>query len=371
MNDYKIELVAGEAGLTNEVKWVHMVENEEISSFLDGQEIVFTTGIGISSDEELLSLIKHNVKNGASGMVINKGPYIKRITKEMVDYCNKSGFPLFAVPWEEKMARIMKVFSFYILEEEKKKIELSSAIKNAILSSNQEVLFLPTLEKYGFKPQGNFRVALFDVVDNSKLPQIKKDLEFLLENKNLDVAITVMEDVIFILFSNFNNQIITQLNKEIEEIIHLKYKNVHYFFSIGGEINQLQAIKKSYKQALFVQKVLKNKKFGFYEDIGAYQVLFELSYTSGVRSFVTTNLDVLSNYDLVKNTNYTEVLRLYIESNGSVMEVADKLYLHRNTINYRISRIEELMNCNLDEFNTRLNIALAFMLLDVFGNEST
>ncbi|OHX55829.1 helix-turn-helix domain-containing protein [Planococcus faecalis] len=100
-------------------------------------------------------------------------------------------------------------------------------------------------------------------------------------------------------------------------------------------------------------------------------MLFELSYTSGVRSFVTTNLDVLSNYDLVKNTNYTEVLRLYIESNGSVMEVADKLYLHRNTINYRISRIEELMNCNLDEFNTRLNIALAFMLLDVFGNEST
>lgn len=373
MNDYQIELVAGEAGLANEVKWVHMVENEEISSFLDGQEIVFTTGIGIANDEELLSLIKHNIKNGASGMIINKGPYITNITDEMIKYCNEMAFPLFIVPWEEKMARIMRVFSFYILEEEKKKIELNSAIKNAIFSPSQEMLFLPLLEKYGFNLKGKFKIALFKVVDKYLMPKLKKEIEYILENKSENVAVTIIENCIVVLFSDFTNEVIKQFNIQIKNLIELKYKRIDYFLSVGTEVNQIEAIEKSYNQALFVQKILKSKdeseNFIFYEDIGAYQILSELKYTEDIKGYVSANLDILDHYDHAKSTNYTQVLRLYIESNGSVMEVADKLYLHRNTINYRISRIEELMDCDLNLFNTRLNIALAFMISDLFEED--
>lgn len=347
-----------------------MVENEEISSFLDGQEIVFTTGIGINSDKELLSLIKHNIKNGASGMVINKGPYIKKITDEMINYCNKMEFPLFIVPWEEKMARIMRIFSFYILEEEKKKIELNSAVKNAIFSPIQEDLFIPILERCGFNSIGKYKIALFKVTDKHLLLKIKKEMEYILENRDREVAFTIIDNFIVLLLSDFTNEVIKQVNTQIDDMLALKFEAIDYLLSVGSEVNQIKEIKKSYNQAVFVQKVLKSreesKKFGCYESIGAYQLLSELKHTEEIKSYISNNIEVLYNYDKVKSTNYTKVLRLYIESNGSVIEVANKLYLHRNTINYRISRIEEIMNCDLNLFSTRLNIALAFMVTDIF-----
>ena len=41
--------VAGESGLGHIVRWIHMVEGVEISSFLQGGEIAFTTGIALTN----------------------------------------------------------------------------------------------------------------------------------------------------------------------------------------------------------------------------------------------------------------------------------------------------------------------------------
>lgn len=70
-----ITLVAGESGMGNVVRWLHMVESNEISSFLDGQEIAFTTGVGLNGEEDLLELVKSNNEHKASGMVINIGSF--------------------------------------------------------------------------------------------------------------------------------------------------------------------------------------------------------------------------------------------------------------------------------------------------------
>lgn len=45
-----MKLVAGENGLDIEVTWTHMVDSDIISVFLQGQELVFTTGIGLNED---------------------------------------------------------------------------------------------------------------------------------------------------------------------------------------------------------------------------------------------------------------------------------------------------------------------------------
>ncbi len=51
-----------------------MVESKEISTFLEGGEIAFTTGVGISDPSELIDIVKSVVANGGSGIVINIGP---------------------------------------------------------------------------------------------------------------------------------------------------------------------------------------------------------------------------------------------------------------------------------------------------------
>ena len=42
---YHMELIAGRGGLMNLVNWVHIIEDEDVSKFLHGNELVFTAGI--------------------------------------------------------------------------------------------------------------------------------------------------------------------------------------------------------------------------------------------------------------------------------------------------------------------------------------
>ncbi|MFI3313427.1 MAG: PucR family transcriptional regulator ligand-binding domain-containing protein, partial [Eubacteriales bacterium] len=42
---YELKLVAGKSGMENPVRWIHIVEDLEVPDFLQGGELVFTTGI--------------------------------------------------------------------------------------------------------------------------------------------------------------------------------------------------------------------------------------------------------------------------------------------------------------------------------------
>ena len=93
-----MKLVAGENGLDREVTWTHMVDSDIISVFLQGQELVFTTGIGLNEDLSLFELVKDVYHEGASGIVINIGPYVKSIDQDIIDFANENDFPVFEVP---------------------------------------------------------------------------------------------------------------------------------------------------------------------------------------------------------------------------------------------------------------------------------
>ena len=163
VKNHDIKLIAGEKGLSKAVKWVHMVENIEIATFLEGGEVTFSTGIGLSNEFELINLIEGIIKSKASGIVINIGPYIKKIGKKCIDYCNETNTPLFVVPWHVHMAEIMRVFCIKITENEKNSLEISTSIQNAIFYHEREDLYLSQLEIHGFKSENKYCIAVFDV----------------------------------------------------------------------------------------------------------------------------------------------------------------------------------------------------------------
>lgn len=357
----------------NSVKWVHMVENEEISSFLDGGEIVFTTGIGIfeAKDFDLLSLVKENIQNGASGMVVNVGPYIPEISETVIAYCNRLGFPLFVVPWEVKMARIIKVFCLYILEAEKYEMEISEALEKALHFPKQDNIYAPVLEKYGFHPDNKIRISV--LAGEFKIDEKTTLVDELLQKINyityqLDGKVTISKsDKHYILFSaNMDEAKIHVFSNRLTEFLNSKLKDPEIHWAIGSEIKQLHDIHKSY---LRVKNLLKiNQRAMIFNPItddhnlGAYELLMEYADKTGAKEYINNMIEPLFEYDRMNNTDLCVVLSLYLESNGRVNDVAQKLFVHRNTINYKIKKIENLLSCDLSDFFVRLNLAVAFMM---------
>lgn len=81
VKDEELEILSGEDNLDRVVRWTHVVEAMEISTFLEGQEVALTTGVALKSEEELFDLVKCIIDNQATALIINTGPYIKRFLK--------------------------------------------------------------------------------------------------------------------------------------------------------------------------------------------------------------------------------------------------------------------------------------------------
>lgn len=121
-----------------------------------------------------------------------------------------------------------------------------------------------------------------------------------------------------------------------------------------------------------VQQSLAGEKMGrrmndqsgplFYSDLGLYRLLLGLRDQAEVRRFYGDTLGRLVDYDREHNTELVATLRAYFEQNSNASETARRLYVHRNTLNYRLQRISEIIGLDLDSADTRLALQVALRI---------
>ena len=78
---YQMKLLAGRKGLNNLVEWVHIIENDEVSKFLHGNEVVFTSGILNNNEKWLLEYAEKLYKSGTSAFVVTYDHILKQYQK--------------------------------------------------------------------------------------------------------------------------------------------------------------------------------------------------------------------------------------------------------------------------------------------------
>lgn len=66
---------------------------------------------------------------------------------------------------------------------------------------------------------------------------------------------------------------------------------------------------------------------------------------------------------LLEETTYSRellwTLQVYLESNGQAREAAKRLYVHRNTLAYRLERLQALLGCDLKDLDAVIDLRLA------------
>jgi purine catabolism regulator len=60
-------------------------------------------------------------------------------------------------------------------------------------------------------------------------------------------------------------------------------------------------------------------------------------------------------------------LEAFFACHGSPTDMATRLHLHRNTVMYRLRRIEEIGQIDLNDADTRLNLHLCLRIADVLS----
>lgn len=145
---------------------------------------------------------------------------------------------------------------------------------------------------------------------------------------------------------------------------------------ISRPVESLSGLREAYreaKDAISIANELGDRdKTTFYGDLKLFQLLLALKERNldQLKRFYQDTLGNLVEHDDRKQGDLIRTLNGFFEANGNLARAATDLDVHRNTLVYRLERIAELTEMNLDDPDNRLILHLALKIQRVLATIS-
>lgn len=130
--------------------------------------------------------------------------------------------------------------------------------------------------------------------------------------------------------------------------------------AVGGSY-PLQKMKQSYKEAVYTLAYCSELKPIVYES----ELLIELLVADISRDHAIKFVTRLFG-ELLNDRFLFEHIKLRILTDLTLTEMANELHIHRNTLNYRLSKIEEIIGFKLNDSKGRTNLYVGCLLVEKF-----
>ncbi len=168
------------------------------------------------------------------------------------------------------------------------------------------------------------------------------------------------------------NEAIARIKKLCERIgkrIREEFPKARYGFGIGNVYYQLPNLKKSYneaKKALEIgQTFMGSNQIFLYNELGIYRLLFMIDKKE-IINFCMDSLGKLMDHDKNEDDDLCNVLETFLLNNGNIAQASKILYIHPNTLSYRLKKTADILNKDLKDSKTRFNLYFALMIKRLF-----
>ncbi len=131
---------------------------------------------------------------------------------------------------------------------------------------------------------------------------------------------------------------------------------------VTRDINMWRTSYRDAVQALELAKRLQSDTPLYIGDMGVYQLILSLSDKERLVEFCTQTLGVLIEYDIRQRADLVKTLEAFFACHGNLSQTAEMLIVHRNTLLYRMSRINTIAGIDLNRPETRLALHLALTI---------
>nr|WP_282580210.1 helix-turn-helix domain-containing protein [Natroniella sulfidigena] len=138
---------------------------------------------------------------------------------------------------------------------------------------------------------------------------------------------------------------------------------------VGDAKDSILDVNESYKEAKKAVKlgrvIYEQDQTIFYNSLGAYKLLDSIYKTEAATTFLKSYLDDLITYDQEHNMDLVETLTVLVQHDWNMKAAAKKLFIHYNTMKYRVKKIGQILDVDLSNGEEKLNINLALKLLQM------
>ncbi len=357
-------ILAGRESLDNVVTQVSISDSPlsevdyELSSYGDFylSEFYFAK----DSVRDMVSYLNPIIKAGGSGICI-LDEYVKDLPKGIIDYCNEHSLPIIlnsvSVPYAVMIREIMEL----IIADGQNTLltqEITSIIDRTIDQKTQ----LQIMKQ--INPHFNNTITAFYVTLSGD-SSIAQDIRNFFDRDIFSSGILYKKGVIGIVsHSDF-----TKANSQIQYYLD-KLQSLDGIESIGisDAAIKLSEVSRALNQAIIAADLGYNEQdtVVHYRNLGIMKLFMLLSGEPELEDFYNDIIGTLLEYDEKHNSQLFETMLAYHQCGYQFKKVAKQLFVHENTIRYRISKAQEIITEKAPRDDFRESFSLALKCKTVF-----
>ena len=366
---FEMRQLAGRGGMNALVRWIHMVEDTEVPGFLHGNELVFTTGIAQKGSAWLTGFARDLREHGAVGLVVNLGPYIGEVPDETVRFCDAADFPLFTIPWRQRLTDVSYTLCRRIIASEENESGIAAAFRSLLTNGLLHESEARLLSRRGFYNALDYAVLLVSAergglsISGEEWDALKPAFwETLSKALGKPVFCFTLDSRFAVVSAGASAQELSAGVSLLAAEIFPRRPDTRFFAGVSDAAPGFSALSGCFRQAEAALGTAERTEQGClcYGSLGLEKLLYAVNERGVLTRFADDALGEILRWDRMNGTDYADTLRAWLDANGSVQKVADAAGTHRNTVNNKMKTIREQFGLTLDYDDiTKLKIAFA------------
>lgn len=326
--------------LNNLVSHVTVMEVPDTYKWLKLNSLVITSLYffdTVNSKTVLINTLKKLKENGCTCLAIKVGNYSEKIDDYIIDEANQLGICLLEIPQNLKYIDIINTSMFAIFKEEDSKEAIKNFLKEVLFKSYYDMEAAIENEKaklYGYdfenlnvislavRPSGSIEISN-EARLGSKLFELN-----LIETKLYDIVLAFTKDQI----------VDGDVEKIIKHLTSLSSKARDIKIGLGRSNSTIKGLKQSFEESVQALEIADRINYPGnifkYKDLEVYMIFFNLFKNSD-----RTNI-LIPSFDL--DDELIETMFAYYKYDLSTKAAAESLYIHENTLRYRLNKIKEI-----------------------------
>ncbi|MBV8694433.1 MAG: helix-turn-helix domain-containing protein [Ktedonobacteraceae bacterium] len=165
------------------------------------------------------------------------------------------------------------------------------------------------------------------------------------------------------------NSLFSRMERVHVRMLQTKVSTMHlptYSCGLGRIAKNLQAIPQSFREAQQALEIgcrlFGTGKLHSFARLGIYRLLFHLDGHEELTDFYHEVLGPLLQHDTRGDGTLIDTLEGFFRCNGNLSETARTMHLHRNSLLYRLGRVEEILGRSLEDPELRLSLQIALKI---------
>lgn len=372
-----MELIAGEEGLDRIVSWSYIVQTRPYEDHMNQGNFAMIVVDDVRFDfEEVARSMEELCALGISGLAVSVTEDKEEVPSFIIERAEEMKLPLFYIRWEgASFVDIAQGIGALILDTDVQNKRTGDYLYNLLFGYEINEKYVEKLSgQFGFDFTKFYRVGII-VVDRTYGINLEQD-----EHVYEYYANCLQREVKGIdgkpMFMRFLNKFVllfeAREDKKIERELERILRTLDDSFQFKGKIRSTcilgeayrspKDFGKSYQEAKsFIPRkdVLPNarsKKVISASAMGIYKFMFNSGNQAEVLQYCNEKLKKLEEYDHANGAFLCDTLIAFYMNGFNAIKTAEELYIHRNSLQYRLNKIKELLEMELNDYVEYLDL---------------